>query len=251
MLFLLCAAVLFQDPAPADLKAASDKFGKVKSCAYTLVRSDGSRKETVHVEAVFADGALHVRMEDVEVIRAAGGTLAKVGESGWIGIAQAKERLKTPETDRSGLLLVLASVPFPQALNVRFFGVVESVSGKGSTFEGKIAGTAANALQDEAWFMLGDDRRISSPTGSGKAFLDSNGGLAGLELSIAGKLLPQPGNGQRPPRQPPQGPPQNPRGTRRYDTPDVAFTLSIKFDKLNEAKLSLPDDVLKRLGIAR
>jgi len=248
----LLALAALQDPTPADLAKATENTRKAKSYAFTLSRKDGSRNSRngpPDITGVFAAGALYIKYGEIELAFGAGGTLARVGGGDWGGVAEAKAKVKAMETPPPLFIDELLKLAPPHTIVERFLSYAPKAAGRtqspGQVFEGPIAAGTAQKLQDEIWFRQGDDRELTSPEGTGRAAIDGDKRVAGLEFALKGRLMPGTGRqGQRPPggRQPPQ----NPRQAQGYNTPEMTFTLQVTLEKFDKAEL--PADVAKRLG---
>jgi hypothetical protein len=251
-------AFLLQSGELAELQKGSEGIAKQTAYSFQIDKSGGqrqNRRQGADIEGVFARNAVYLKAGDLEILRTSETTMVRLSGGEWKTYAEAAAELKKdekkPEDPQAARrqpptmsLEDLSKVPPPHILVPKLVAQMKKpAAGSGGVVKGELTDAYARDVLKQEWVAQGDDREWTNAKGTIAVTVNSDHLIGLVQLEFTGKILPEN------PRNVPRQPPQNPRQAQGMNMQDGNAVVKIKLDGFGTAKLPIPDELAKKLGL--
>lgn len=245
-----------------DLQSSADNTAKQTSYAFSFDKSGGKGKGrgAADIEGVYASGAVYLKSGTIELIRTSETTMVRLEGGDWKSFAEASAELKKsqpkedpdpkkgraapPELSLEDLSRIAAPHQLLHKIIAQMRKPTPSEENGATVVKGELSDTYSRDVLKTEWFRMGDERDWSEATGA-LAVTHKEKLVSLIEFTMTGKLLPEN------PRNMPRPNPNNPRQAGRMGLQDGNATLRIRLEDFGSAKLPIPDELVKKLGLKK
>jgi hypothetical protein len=241
----MIAWLLLQD---SDLQRGLETTMKQSSYTFSIERpaAAGKKKKAKaapEISGVFASGILYLKYGTTEIARSNDLTYVNLNGAGWKNFGE----ITPPKTGEDELSLAeLVKIPSPHLLAKTLIGQIRKAvpekKDDGTEFDGDISDTTARELAKEPWFAQGADKDLSQASGSMLVTVNKDHLITALQIDIEAKVM-----ADDPKAPPPRRSGRHPRATAGHAGTEGSLSVRIKLNEFGSAKLSIPEDLQKKL----